>query len=409
MPIDKKSINSSFSNSTSQTFFCRKLKHFLFLGGILFFLSSLNAQIGNPLIPDYAVDCGAFIIKTNAIVPPSSCNTCCVNTSCTQAIYQVKLALSIGALPNGAYNNGNFDLLYSELAILTNLFVDDGGITKINKKATEDCTILGSDANGSTFKVIVDEPSNHADLYINNSFLNEIGEALPVITFTNYETDVLLTVIVDFFPGESIGTGVSPTSFLYKDLSNQSCTSYSISASGVLPLNDLYPPAGNTSSTLTVGLGTNTCTSESSTFPITLSSSVSGTIEYLDFSVKVLTNTPLIGTPNITITGLTPSQPVIPIPLANDAGFNLHFIFENVSLTSGNQVIGSIVSEPELLSGGYQISANLIPGRFKLSGGTCEKPNIGTSYLLCEAAGIPACSDYSLNVQSSPLLIFVSS
>ncbi len=362
---------------------------------VLFFgaVGEVKGQIGGPL-PDYDVACGNFqIIIQPQITPP--CQSCCVQPSCTQAVYQVRLAISPFGLPLGAYNNGNFDLLYDQLTITVQALVNEGGLTKINKKATEDCMsgVIGGSNDGSLFRIVASEDENSASLDLNTSYIGEPGEVLPVVTFQNYQTGVLFSLVVDFYPGEP--TGALPTSFQYVDSNGVPCTSFSVTYGGGP---SQYPSPANANLNYRVSLGTSICTIESACFPVEMPSAAGG-VDLLDFSVTVASNTHLAQKPAIQVTPGQPTPIVEYEKLPNDGGYAIHFTYENTTIAGGSELF-KICAEPELFTGGYDMTASISVGRLIVGGGNCDRPAVGNNPAQCSQTGLPSCSDYTLTVQT---------
>ncbi len=359
------------------------LAFFFFLGGTV-----ISAQ-GTPT----SVDC-EFIIHIEPVifnpVTPTSCSTCCIQPSCTQALYRVSLKLNPANLPTGAYNNGDFDLFYKQLKITVQADVAEGGSTRINKLETENC--------GAPFDIIVDEVNNSASLYLSEAFVENFGD-LPVISFENYETEVLFTLVVDFFPGEV--TGAFVTDFLYVDINDDVCDTYSPTyyGSGVTPTT--YPAPSSVNTSFRVVLGTSICTGELATFPVNMPT-VGGAVDLLDFAITVETSTPMAQEPTIQVTSGQPTPSVAYQKLPNDEGYAMLFTYESVTVNTGEMF--RILAEPELFSGGYTMDASLEVGRVIVSSGGCNAPGIGNAAAQCSEPGLDECSDYELLIETQTAL-----
>ncbi len=355
------------------------------------------AQVGNPLLPDFNVACGEFRVVIDAIIIPTSCPTCCEQPTCLRALYQVRLMVNPSST-SGAYNNGNFDLLYNHLTITAAATVADGGLTKINVDATEACGsgIVAGAINGQLFQIVADEQDNSASLDLSTDYIGEPGEVLPVVTFTNYVSEVLFTLVVDFFPGEENGAYLS--NFFYVDANLESCDHANFSLNGV-GFPSIYPAPSTTNSNFTLSFGTSNCVEEEANFAVDITSA-GGAVEYLDFAVIVQTDSKLAQKPTMQPGAGQPTPEVQYAELPNDEGYSMRFVYENVTILGNSQLL-NVKSEPELFTGGYAMSGDLTAGRVTTTGGGCDKPAIGVPSTHCAVIGDPPCLDYTLKVESS--------
>jgi hypothetical protein len=316
-------------------------------------------------------------------------------------MYQVQLQAKHDN--GGEYNNGNFELLYEELALTVRANIEEGNVSKPNKSETESCiglVAVGSSSESFPFWLEVDESDNSATLFASDDLLDEMNEELPVIEFTDYVSQVLFTLVVDFFPGEPTGAFLTDFHYIYDDTEE---TSASNSVNGSPPPYYLGPDVSNNDFTLS--LGTPTCGDEYVVFPVKLTSSVSNDIEHLDFSVQVATDKPLAGQPQIqNVLGGTSPIYGDPVALPDDGGFAYLISYENETLYGSNLTLFEIkVPSPSFLTGGYQIDALLKEGRLIVEGdGDCDKPAVGDDEEDCTKNPVPLCdpADFTLIVQS---------
>ena len=389
-------IFPTFPLSHFPTFLCkmglskREVKNLVLFFAFLLPCSLLNAQ--TPSIPTLPLlDCGDWTAQITPVIWPSSCTGCCVQTSCTKSLYQVRLQIKSTVL--SSYNNGNFYLEYTNLGLtLVTGSGEPGELSRINVKDTETCLssiLSGSGTADIVYSQSVDESNNSVTLLLSDALIVEQQDVLPTILFTNGLTEVLLTLVVDTYPGDYIGASIE--NFLYTDDNQFSCTS--IAQSGMI---GTYPAPTTENGNFELSIGSGNCTEDNAEFIVELTSTVSSVIEYLDFSIFLSTNTKLLGPPTVTALSGFPSPTDIQfVPLPSDGGYNIRLIYENVTL-NGTADLVKISAEPIDITGGYSISTELNPGRLAVTGLGCEKPSVDKTTTDCAQAALTACSDYTI-------------
>lgn len=333
-----------------------------------------------------------IVVITPRIYDPNgsnTCATCCYPITCRRAMYQVSLKVDT----ENNYNGGDFELLYEQLSVTVQALIDPGNVSRLNVAETEAC--LNLDGPGYAFGVNGND--NSVTLFISGDLLGEMEE-LPVITFEDYESPVLFTLVVDCFPGEP--TGAAHTDFLYVYDDTEIA-----SASGGGPgAPATYPEPAGTNTDFTLSLGTPDCYDDFAVFPVLLTSAITEEIEYLDFYLEFATDKALAGQPGFDgILGGTSPDFGTPAELPGDGGYAYRVVYSGETLTgSGLTLFAAKVPTPVLLSAGYDIVATLRPGRLVIDD-ECDKPAIGNDEEQCTEEAVEECEssdDYTVIVQT---------
>ncbi len=365
----------------------------------------------------YPVNCGQLTLE---VVPKpytgsndgASCNYCCIGqTSCERIEYQVFLRAK--DTPSGSLNLpnfGNFDISYTELLITLNLSRGTNSVaSSINEAFTEACLASYlSSIPTSTYSADVDEDEVSLQISITQGLI-------PFQDLTNNSScdalsdGYLFSIIVDAFPGESLG--ISCKEFTYLSAQPGGCAG---TCSGIG--NTPFPMPGQVNSAISISLGAINCNDEEYIdLPVTVSSTIAGMdISSLDFAVVITTTAPdgfydkpqfidiLLGTnPNFMARLTTTGDYIVKLRYAPLA---------SIPINGANIELGKIrIYRPSILCQGYTISASLVPGRVRLLGGAnsgCRAIQMGAiSGAQCTVPPMDICTDdFQFNITTEQSL-----
>jgi hypothetical protein len=346
-----------------------------------------------------------FFVQIRNIAEPANCANCCsVQPTCRRVLSQVSLSIGYyGNLDPAAYNNGCFKLRYSALNLSMQMVKELGGITNLNAARTDACPgqPLSGGANGSNYFLKSNEVSDITTLELGGLYLDQPGEAPPEIIFNNWESQVLFTMVIDYFPGEITNTdGVYPISFSYTNAASpqETCTKFGKQVVAQLPF--VYPEPSTTSAEVSLNLGSPDCTDQLATFPLRFSST-GVTAEFLDFKLRLNTNgTAIENDPIITF------PPGFPVPtgssfepVSGTDEYVLYVYYENASFPAGAATLLTISVEPKVFRC-QDFDLTLQKGRLVTQSG-CYRPAGDNLTSVCTGQCPPPCNNIPFVLQAN--------
>ncbi|MDO8368350.1 MAG: cohesin domain-containing protein [Saprospiraceae bacterium] len=356
----------------------------------------------------YLVNCGQLTV----VITPrpytgsndgAACTYCCSGPiNCERIEYEVFLRANDAQDSIDLPNNGNFNLAYSELYISLKLTRGSNSVASaINLAGTENClaSYLSSIPDGS-YETKLDE--DEVTLHISAA----AGDTTPNIPFQAFLSNGhLFSIIVDAFPGDSLG--ISCNDFTYysaEDSCSGNCSDVS---------KTIYPMPSVANTAFSISLGNMNCQPEEYVdLPVTVSSSIAGMdISLFDFAIVISTNAQdgFFAAPEF-IDILAGTSPNIMIKYNEATGqyvVKLRYTAQSWSPLFGTDIqLGTIrIYRPPVLCQGYTIVATLVPGRIRLIGGSnsgCRAIQTGSGTSAnCSVSEMPVCSeDFNFNIST---------
>ncbi len=356
----------------------------------------------------YTINCGQLqalveVKSFNGTNDGSSCTPCCLGTyACDRVVYDVYLRVNDLA---GGYmdlpNYGEFDVAFSELYLSMKLTRGTGSLlSTIDSANSLYCLYPG--ISDDDFKIMEDI----ATIFLSD---NVLGNA-PNITFVDTDNNSqcvakskfpIFSIVVNAVGGESLG--VACNDFTY--VSAQSCIN--ATCSGVT--NAVFPMPSSTNTAFTLTLDDMDCDPEEYIeLPILVTSALMDNIGSFDFIVLISTNATdgFYAKPEYTssLGNLSSAIPTY-LPATQQYSVRIQYLVQNWSTFSGTDLLlGTIkIYRPPLLDQNYTLSASLIPGRIRVTGGTysgCKAISTGASTSeMCEHEPPDDCTDnYDITV-----------
>jgi hypothetical protein len=342
---------------------CQNL-FFSFLFFSFLFLGKVSAQVAN---------CNSIGLQycqvTQPVIPPSS-NGACLPPGCFRYYYQISLLA----------NPSNSNISFNSLDIEFNLI--GANLSSVNEAATEGCvtgqfsTFIGVDGNDVGFNM----PYSQSPY----SFANN---------------QLLFTVVVDAFPGESLTFNLQGT-FTSGPLT---CPNMVIQPcqGGVGSDVPYVMPEPATCQNPSPGVGVEDVSADNPynmpvDIPVYYDKGTTGAgnvaIDEIDVEIK-MSSTNLMEVPIILAGAMTVSDVRV---IDNGNGYTIYAHARNISLSTGANGRGVLftmkLNGPVFQSAGGSATFNTTNARVQLAGATCCKPSLGSPVTVV-FAGFPYCTE----------------